>query len=537
MTTWPANPHPSPLPECRESEKLREPHPIRRIARRFGPALLLALVTLLVFSPVLRNQFVPFWDDEDKVLGNPDYHPARLANLAHYWVPPPHQTFFVPVTYGVYGLLAMAAGFNPVVFHAANLVAHILSAVLVFVILKRLVRSARAAWLGAALFALHPLQVDPVAWIGTLYTPLSGMFALFAIWQYLLFAEGAAPPRSTGAADRFRWLHYALGTLAFVLALLAKPSTVVVPVMLLAIEHGLYRRRIRDLVVPLGIWAALCVPIVLINRLAYPGTTIYAPVPWQRVVVALDTIAFYLYKLVLPIRLVPDYGRSPRWVVGHPVVWLTCAVPIAVYIICRICRRRLPWLGVCAAIFVAGLIPVLGLTPFDFQIYSTPADRYVSLSLLGVATAAAFVLARYSGKLATSVAVLCLCLLALRSFDQTSMWHDQWRLFATTLEVNPDSRAAAAAFRYLFVDQKPEADATCTLSGPELVKVGDLLLRQRRSDLAVDAYELAISRSQGNAETYRKLATALSQNGQQHEADNAAREAARLESAGDHLSR
>src|SRR6185312_5162262 len=357
------------------------------------PPLLLVLLTFIVFCPVLKFQFAPFWDDADKVLGNPDYHAARLSHLAHYWVPPPHETFFVPLTYTVYGLLTMGAGFNPMVFHAANLFCHIVSAVLVYLILKHLLGLTKPAWLGAAVFAIHPVQVDPVAWIGTLYTPLSSMFGLLAIWMYLRFAEAGPVPGTPGKPAQRR-LSYWIGTVAFILALVAKPSAVVIPVMVAAIEIGLYRRRIRELFFPLGLWGALCVPIVVINRLAYPGNTVFAPPPWQRVIVALDTIAFYLWKIVWPFDLVPDYGRSPRWVVNHPMVWLTCFVPIAIYVVCRVYWRRIPWLGVGFAVFVAGLIPVLGLTPFDFQIYSTPADRYVSLSMLGVAIVVAFVLAR-----------------------------------------------------------------------------------------------------------------------------------------------
>ena len=497
-------------------------------------ALLLALITFLVFCPVLKCQFVGFWDDEDKITANRDYHPPRLWKLTHYWVPPPHETFYVPVTYSIYGLLAMAAqrplaagiaDLSPAVFHAANLLAHVASAVLVFLILRRLVRSRWAAWAGAALFALHPLQVEPAAWTGTFYTPLSGMFSLLAIWQYLLFSE---TPRANPGRRR---THYVVGTLAFALALLSKPSTIAVPLIVAAIELGLRGRRLRELAAPLGVWVLMCVPIVWINRLAFPGTSVYGPEPWQRAIVALDALAFYLWKLIVPFRLVPDYGRSPRWLLAHPVVWLTCLAPIAILVICRVYRRSIPWLGVAAAVFVAGLISTLGLLPFDFQRYSTVADRYVSLSLLGASIFVAFALDRRSSMTARFATLLILGALATLSFRQTAVWHDSWRLFADTIEVNPDSLAAAGAFRYLLVEHADDPQRTCTLASPELVRVGDLLMRQRHPELAGPAYTMALNRGTASADIYDRLALALVQTEKLTDAAAACRQALRLNPA------
>src|SRR6202011_1917856 len=101
-----------------------------------------------------------------------DYNPPHLKNLVHYWTHMPDKgLFYVPITYTLWGLLAFVARgsappglpFNPAFFYAANLLSHVLSSVLVFLILRRLVSSKWPAWIGAALFALHPIQVEAVA--------------------------------------------------------------------------------------------------------------------------------------------------------------------------------------------------------------------------------------------------------------------------------------------------------------------------------------------------------------------------------------
>lgn len=494
-------------------------------------ALLAGVLTLFVFSPVLRHGFIESWDDAEAITENPDYNPPRLSNLLHYWVPPPKREFYVPVTYTLWGLLAMGARgvaadgratFNPVWFHAANLLAHAIGAALVFLILRRLVRGRWAAWVGAMLFAVHPIQVEAVAWAASMYTPLSGMFALFATWQYLRFSDA----RQDGT--RFAWGHYALATIAFVLGMLTKPSIVAVPLIVAAIELGLRRRGLRQFALPLGAWVAVTVPIVLATRIALPGTSLPAPDGPQRAIVALDAVGFYLGKLVWPAGLVPDYGRSPQWVMAHPLAWLTCLAPIGLLVVCRLCWRRARWAGAAAAVFTIGLLPTLGLAPFDYQRYSTVADRYAYLAMLGPAIVLAVVLCKYAGRATFAGVLVLLSMLAGASVAQLRYWNDPWTLFARTLERNPASLAANNAFRYLLVLHGDESTRTCTLDAGQLIAVGDRLLNQHRPHTAVAAYRLAIRRGANDAATWDKLAQALVDIEDLAQAADACRQALRL---------
>lgn len=475
-------------------------------------ALLAGVLTLVVFSPVLWHGFIDPWDDAEAITENADYNPPRLSHLLHYWVPPPKREFYVPLTYSLWGLLAMGARhtaadgkvvFNAAWFHAANLLAHAISAALVFLILKRLVGPRWAAWVGAMVFAVHPIQVEAVAWAASMYTPLSGMFALLAAWQYLRFSDARAE-RAPGA-----WGHYAVATIAFVLGMLTKPSIVAVPLIVAALEMGLRRRPLRQIALPLGAWVMIGIAIVQATRIALPGTSLPAPDGPQRVIVALDAIAFYLGKLAWPARLIPDYGRSPRWVMGHPLVWLAAVAPIGLLVVCRLWWKRARWPGTAAAVCALALLPTLGLVPFDYQRYSTVADRYAYLAMLAPGIAVAVLLCRFAGRTAFATAVVLLSALAAMSVAQLRYWKDPWTLFDRTLNVNPASLAANNAFRYLLVMHADDAPHPCTLSAAQLVEVGDRLLREHRPQTSAAAYRLAIQRGADDAPTWDKLALAL----------------------------
>jgi protein O-mannosyl-transferase len=492
-------------------------------------AILIAAITAVTFAPVARNGFVGFWDDNLAIAQNPDYNPPKLANLAHYWVPPPKRQFYVPVTYSLWGLVAMvaqrpAAGgagvtLNAAWFHGESLLAHVLSTLLVFVIVRRLLRgqsgpsrerspgftvdpakdetsqSARldcAAFIGALLFGLHPIQVEAVAWASTAYTPLSTMFSLLAVWQYLLFSDlPIDAARAPGNMGRAR-LRYLLATLSFVLAQLTKPTAITTPLVIVCIEIFIRRKHVWDLVLPLGFWLFLGLPIAQISRLAVPSVASFKQAMWPRVLVAFDGVAFYSWKLVWPARFMPDYGRSPPWVMGHPWVWLGCLVPLAILIAAIIYRRRIGWIAGGIGVFVAGLLPTLGIAPFGFQHYSTVADRYAYPAMLGPAIIVAFMLGRFAMKRWLVPALLVLAVLSGLSILQLRRWTDPWTLFAYNLELNPDSVAAGHVFHSLLVTEENDRSLSkCPLSAAELARVGHLLERQGDNESAAAAFRLA----------------------------------------------
>src|SRR5690606_29216533 len=121
--------------------------------------------------------------------------------------------------------------YNSFIFHTVNVLLHISSVLVLFELLRRLTKHAGASAIGALLFALHPVQVEAVAWISGAKDLLYGLFALVALWQYVLYVQGAqVSGRETATRDR-SVAHYIAALAALLAALLSKPTAVVTPVL------------------------------------------------------------------------------------------------------------------------------------------------------------------------------------------------------------------------------------------------------------------------------------------------------------------
>ena len=470
------------------------------------PTLLLFLLAFAAFSPVLTHPFLDSWDDTTAIVANPDYNPPRWTSLTHYWTQPPAKgLFYVPVTYTLWGLLAfLERGFGPagsplrpMLFYGANLIAHASSGALVYLILCQLFRLRWAAWVGAAVFALHPIQVEAVANAWDLYTPLSAAFGFLAIWRYLVFSELAGSD-DRAKRSRARW-NYAVAGLAFLCALLSKPTVAIVPFMIAAIELGMNRQSLRRVAIRLGPWLAVAAVVAWIDQRIPAAGRVYVPDAWLRPLVPLDAISFYLGKVLLPLRLCMDYGRTPWAIAGKPAVRVTCFITLGLISAAFALRRRWPIAVTGFTVFVVGLLPSLGLVPFTFQYYSTVADRYAYLAMLGPAIAVTALVSRYRTKWSLLVASITLTLLAVVSVAQMRHWEDDWKLAAYTLEVNPHSAAAAGTFQYLLGAATPNESQEqigpprprCTLSSRERALAADRLTAGGFPDLGARCRRLA----------------------------------------------
>ncbi len=420
-------------------------HALTAMQRHHWISVLLVLLTIAAFSGVRHLEFV-LWDDNKNVYENPHLRPVSWASVLRFWRAP-YFTSYVPVTRSVWaglaGLSALSASNvpgappDPQVFHLANLAVHVLNVLLVFAILRKLVDNDWACWAGALLFALHPVQVEPVAWVTGMKDLLGGLFGLLALWSYLSYAVAAKEGATAGAGRA----HYALATCCYVLALLSKPSAVAVPVMAWVLDCWAVKRPARQATLALIGWvAAGAAAAVLGGYVEREGVeaTIGTPI-WPRPLVAGDALAFYLWKLAVPLRLAPDYGRRLALVLAHKWGYLTWLVPCALAVLVWLRRASWPLLVASAGVFVAALLPVLGFVPFRFQGYSTVADRYLYLAMLGPALALAWVLARRQSKVIWTVCLTALTLAGLQTTVQTLHWRNTFALFVHTLEINPNS--------------------------------------------------------------------------------------------------
>src|SRR5437870_4658227 len=323
--------------------------------KRLVIGLLIAL-PLAVFWQTRNFYFV--WDDEVNVAKNPYLTALTLSNVKQFWQKP-YESLYIPITYTVWAGIApfarlstgsyYADELNPKPFHLTNLALHILNTFIVFTILAMLVRNDWAACAGALFFALHPVQVEPVAWITGMKDVLSSLLSLVAIWQYLSYSKAKmslaltgsnkrgksnSDPEKTAKLEGKAKLHYIAATAVFIAAMLAKPTAVVTPAIALLLDYWALKRPLRDSALALAGWLVLAIPLVVGTKLAQPESELEFVTPlWARPLVAADALAFYLYKLSLPLSVAPDYGRVPELVIEKKWIYFTWAVPCAVAVL------------------------------------------------------------------------------------------------------------------------------------------------------------------------------------------------------------
>lgn len=416
---------------------------------RWIPLLLIA-VTLLCYSRLFKAEFVLF-DDVFTVQYNPNLLPPSVANVIAYWKPfkPDGKVneqygLYMPLTYTFWSVVATVAQtrafdpssqnaveLNPYTFHIANVLLHATNGLLVYWILRQLLKSEWPACVGALIFILHPVQVEAVGWVSGAKDLLAGSFALFAIGEFLLLR------RTTNRAAR--QAHYAFVLLATFAAMSAKPSAVTLPAILLAVDAMIVKeplqRSIRTLL-PTILFAAC---FAWLGVRSQPASDVLGAPIWARMFVVGDALAFYLFKIVMPLRLGIDYGRAPATLLPHMwfyFSWLTPAIFIAVQL--RL-RRISPMAILGTIVFFIAALPTLGFSTFLFQRFSTTADHYLYLPMLGTALIAGAMAERLRSILARTIAILILLSLGLLSIRQSGFWINDRALYLHALEVNPRS--------------------------------------------------------------------------------------------------
>ena len=483
-------------------------------------AFALAFVTFVAYARVPTNDFT-WWDDQQTLHGNRDFNPPTLTGLARYWTEP-EAGLYAPLTYTLWGLLSFLAhgnriypsgsSLNPAVFHAASVLVHIATAIFVMALLRRLLRTrddtddqnrARTDWAafaGAALYALHPVQTESVAWASGMKDLLFGFFSVLALWQYSKWAQRSTTEQQGRSSPR----PYVIALVAAALGMLSKPTAVVIPLAIFVIDHFLIRRPLKKIILSILPFLAMAAITAIIARAAQPASHVQPSPIWTRPLIVADSLAFYTYKLIFPLNLAVDYGRRPSALSStwHPYV--TWIVPTAIFIVVSLKRRTAPHLLAAALLFVIGALPVLGLLPFEFQGYSTVADHYLYLSLLGPALALAWAASRYPSPRLATICTIILALFWLRTMLQTRHWRDDESLWTHNLRVNPRSFLAHTNLGYchelhgrphLAIDHYRQAAQLTDdyVNATAMHNLANNLLRAGKYDEAITWYEKFIA--------------------------------------------
>ncbi|NTV15399.1 MAG: tetratricopeptide repeat protein [Desulfobulbaceae bacterium] len=431
-----------------------------RNIRHYYPLLVVLVMSSGILGAVCGHDFIAY-DDEINIYGNRFVTNFTFVNFLHFWSGL-YQNLYIPLTYNFWLVIAKVANFfpasaantlNPFPFHAANLLFHLGCTSLVYLIVQALVDDEWGAAAGAMLFAVHPVQVEAVSWATGLKDVLSGFWALLAVWQYVLYTRVSSDQRK-------RYLHYTVASAAFICAILSKPSALALPLAVALLGFLLMSRSPKLLAKELAPWMLVAIPVLLITKFAQPVSgQNFSPTGWQRLLVAGDAWTFYLTKCLWPWHLGADYGRTPQQVLGQGWwMWLSGVLP---YLFLPLfywrgnsyCRAAL-------GISLAMLLPVSGFVSFDFQEYSTVADRYFYLAMLGPAVIWGWLVGSYrSWKPLLVAVVIVLGLCSLRSLVQVRHWQNGSTFYRNALAVNPHSWLAANNLGVISLDRKelPEA--------------------------------------------------------------------------------
>ncbi len=550
--------------------------------RLCSPAFLslwLALATLAVYWPVRHHDFVNY-DDADYVSANSHVQSGlSWANVAWAFTTG-HASNWHPLTWLSHMLDYQLFGNSPGRFHLVNLAFHIANTLLVFLVLRRLTGAMWRSALVAALFALHPVHVESVAWISERKDVLSALFLLLTIWAYAEYAkrrgvgrqeagegrpkaeirrpkEGRNPKaegrrasvKANEAADHASrithhaspfdspLLYYVLALGLFALGLMSKPMLVTMPFVLLLLDYWpLQRLRLSTLnsqlstvleKLPfLALSLGSCIVTFVVQRKG--GAVSTSLTLWERLANALVCYVRYLGKMLWPENLsvlYPHPGHWPMWRVAACaalLLLLTAAVVLG--------ARRRPFLAMGWFWFLGTLVPVIGLVQVGIQ---SMADRYSYVPLIGLFILVAWGVSEaipprsWRAPVLAVGAGLVLSACAILTFRQVQYWRDSEALFTHAVQVTEKNYLAYNNLGYYLsgkgnVDGAMENYRKSLAINPNyedaLNNLGYAFAGRKQYLEAIPLYERALRVRPEHPEVHNNLGNALSEIGRVDEA-------------------
>ncbi|MGD0060439.1 MAG: tetratricopeptide repeat protein [Verrucomicrobiia bacterium] len=489
----------------------------RLMHRPWFLALLLVVVTFVAYQPTWHAGFI--WDDDDHLTANP----AMTAphGLRMIWSSLTFSRYY-PLTLTTFWFGRRLWGLDPLPYHLVNIGLHAINGILVFLILRRL--RVPGAWLAACLWVLHPVNVESVAWITELKNVQSGFFFFLSLLCFLRF----------DAERNHRW--YALALVCGLAAMLSKPSTVVLPLVLLLCvwwEHGGWQRGDIARATPFfGLACGMSALTILEQhgQVLRAGTGEWKLGMAERFIIAGKGIWFYAMKALWPVDLMFVY---PRWEADarSALLWAPlAAVAVAGVILWRLRRRpwcRAAWFG--CGFFIVALLPVLGFFDVYYFRYSYVADHFqylASLGIIALAVAAVGVVVRQpSGQfLAGAIAVTVLGVL---SWQHCHVFYDEETLWRDVIARNPSCAIAHGNLATVLIGRGDYAEALDQCQEALRLKPddasahdnwGSILLKTGKPQEAIKEYERAVQIKPDSAEAQYNYGNALFQVGRVPEA-------------------
>ena len=499
--------------------------------------LVLLVAVLIAYQSVWSAGYV--WDDDKHLSTNPCI--VGPYGLKEIWTT--SAADIGPLTFTVFWLEHALWGLAPLFYHLVNVLLHATNAVLLWRLLRSL--GVPGAWFGAALWALHPVMVESVAWISETKNTLSGLFFLLSVLFFVQWLRAAKSNERRSSV----WL-YALTLIFTFLAMAAKSSTVILPIVFCLCAWWIDgRRRWRDVLwaTPFFLLALACGALSMWTQSLQLATS--TDPQWtrtlpERLVAAGDDVWFYLGKLLWPYPLIAIY---PRWQIDASL-WISYLPLLAAFVLSFVlwlCRESwargwfFAW-----TYFLIALLPVLGFVDNYIFRYSLVFDHFQYLASMGPLALVGAGLARLGNVfgpqkrwLPSGLGAVLLVVLGVVSWQRAWVYQNESTLWTATLKRNPACWLGWNNLAVAFV-QKGRVDEAISLYEKSLelnpnfamahYNLGAALLQKGRVDAATLQFQKAIENDAYDAEAYNNLGYISLQQGRVEEAIAECRQALQI---------
>jgi len=504
--------------------------------------VLLFLATLVVYIPAIRGDYI--WDDDYYVTHNDTL--TSVEGLGRIWFEVGATVQYYPLVFTTFWLEYRLWELDPTGYHVVNILLHAGSAVLLFFVLRRL--SVRAALVAAAVFALHPVHVESVAWITERKNVLSGFFYMSSLLLYLRFAGIG----DNDSADKRPWGLYVASLILYGCALLSKTVTCSLPAAILLLLWWKCKRLAASDIVPLlpmfAVGLALGLTTAWVER-EHVGATgaMWTFSAFDRLLIAGRALWFYAAKLVWPVGLSFNYAK---WHIDDTVWWQYLFPFFASLLVVALWRLR-SRIGkgplVAALLFGGTLFPALGFVDIYPMRFSFVADHFQYLASIAFTTllvvAASHGMDRFIGRAPARaragsdahhgypggrvVAATVLVVLAVLTWRQAGVYRNQETLWHDTLKKNPTSWMAHNNLGTFLSDRGRTDEAFDHFESALKLRDDYVLAHKNLGDLLMMRGHLAEAESQFRranelepryADAYSSLGVCLSQQGRLDEA-------------------